>query len=505
MRLLVFQHLEVEHPGVLRRFLAADGIAWDAVRLDQGQSIPSLDGYDQLWVMGGPMDVWDVDEHPWLVPEKAAIRHWVRDLQRPFLGVCLGHQLLADALGGTCGPQRPPEVGILAVELTAAGRADPLFAGLPDRQPCLQWHSVKVAQPPEGAVVLARSDVCGCQAIRLGRHAYGLQYHVELEPETIPTWGAIPAYEAALAAVQGEGALARLEAAAAPLMDGFMASAERLYRNFMARRGPRRRRPPQPVADGLAQPLGRDRHDGDARGPAGVELAQHGKQVARGLGRVAGWAEVAHGQATRQAGPARRPGAPPRGRPRAPRGAAAGEVRSGWPAARGCAGATSSACSPSGPTSRSKAARSSPPGRSRRGAAGLRSRTLLSTPTGQGPPSRTRSTASPRSAATWAAVVGLTRPEGLALGAARGSSTASSSARATGWAGMRTATLSRPAVATRDKGAPSARGRTRVSGPGQNAAATRSARSSKRAMARAPARSATWTIRGLCAGRPLAR
>ena len=233
MRLLVFQHLAVEHPGVLRRFLAADGIAWDAVRLDQGQPIPPLDGYDQLWVMGGPMDVWDVDEHPWLVPEKAAIRHWVRDLQRPFLGVCLGHQLLADALGGTCGPQRPPEVGILAVELTAAGRADPLFAGLPDRQPCLQWHSVKVAQPPEGAVVLARSDVCGCQAMRLGRHAYGLQYHVELEPETIPTWGAIPAYEAALAAVQGEGALARLEAAAAPLMDGFMASAERLYRNFM--------------------------------------------------------------------------------------------------------------------------------------------------------------------------------------------------------------------------------------------------------------------------------
>ncbi len=73
-----------------------------------------------------------------------------------------------------------------------------------------------------------------CQAIRVGRHAYGLQYHVELEPETIPAWGAIPAYEAALAAVQGEGALARLEqAAAAPLMDGFMASAERLYRNFM--------------------------------------------------------------------------------------------------------------------------------------------------------------------------------------------------------------------------------------------------------------------------------
>lgn len=233
MRILVFQHLAVEHPGVLRRFLAADGIAWDAVELDQGQPIPALEDYDQLWVMGGPMDVWDVDEHPWLVPEKVAIRRWVRELERPFLGVCLGHQLLADALGGTCGPQRPPEVGILEVELTPAGRDDPLFAGLPDRQPCLQWHSVRVAQPPDGASVLARSNVCGCQAIRLGRQAYGLQYHVELEPETIPAWGAIPAYEAALAAVRGPGALARLEAEAAPLMEGFVAAAERLYRNFM--------------------------------------------------------------------------------------------------------------------------------------------------------------------------------------------------------------------------------------------------------------------------------
>jgi GMP synthase-like glutamine amidotransferase len=91
-----------------------------------------------------------------------------------------------------------------------------------------------VAQPLEGAAVLARSPLCPCQVIRVGPAAYGLQYHVELEPETIPTWGAIPAYAAALDATQGEGALARMADAAAPLMDGFVASAERLYRNFMA-------------------------------------------------------------------------------------------------------------------------------------------------------------------------------------------------------------------------------------------------------------------------------
>ena len=234
MRLLVLQHLDCEHPGVLRRFLAADGVEWEAVHLDRGQPIPPLDGYDQLWAMGGPMDVWDVDEHPWLVPEKRAIRRWVGELGRPFLGLCLGHQLLADALGGTCGPQRPPEIGILEIEHTSEGRADPLFAGLPDRQPCLQWHSVRVAQPPEGAAVLARSATCPCQGIRVGARAYGLQYHVELEPETIPTWAAIPAYEAALAAAQSPGAATRMAEAAAPLLDGFAVSAERLYRNFMA-------------------------------------------------------------------------------------------------------------------------------------------------------------------------------------------------------------------------------------------------------------------------------
>ncbi|HEX6015937.1 MAG TPA: type 1 glutamine amidotransferase, partial [Geminicoccaceae bacterium] len=189
MRLLVFQHVACEHPGAFRPLLAGDGIAWDTVELDESQLIPPLEGYDVLWVMGGPMDVWDVDEHPWPVPEKAAIRYWVRELRRPFLGVCLGHQLLADALGGTCGPQRPAEIGILDVELTPAGRDDPLFAGLPATQPYLQWHSVRVAQPPEGAAVLARSALCGCQALRVGRHAYGIQYHVELEAETIPTWG----------------------------------------------------------------------------------------------------------------------------------------------------------------------------------------------------------------------------------------------------------------------------------------------------------------------------
>jgi GMP synthase-like glutamine amidotransferase len=234
MRVLVFQHIPVEHPGIFRDFLAEDEISWDAIELDAGETIPNLDGYDALWVMGGPMDVWEEEKYPWLAEEKAAIREAVSERAMPFLGVCLGHQLLAAALGGRVAPMKAPEVGILDVRLAAPATHDRLFSGLASPIKCLQWHGAEVVQPPDNATVLASSPACAVQALRVGSRAYGLQYHVELTASTISDWGVVPVYQQSLERALGSGSMPRLDAEARLRMPIFNRDARCLYDNFMS-------------------------------------------------------------------------------------------------------------------------------------------------------------------------------------------------------------------------------------------------------------------------------
>ncbi len=231
-RILVLQHIAVEHPGVFRDFLRQDGIQWEAVELDQNASIPALDGYDALWVMGGPMDVWQDEQYPWLLEEKHVIRQAVAERELPFFGLCLGHQLLAAALGGSVGPAEHPEIGILDVHLTADGQNSPFFRDLPATTRCLQWHSAEIKSLPPQAVVLASTSACEVQAMSINGNALSLQFHVEIAANTVTEWGAVPEYKQALEERLGAGALDQFSAEAAASMDAFNQCARVLYANW---------------------------------------------------------------------------------------------------------------------------------------------------------------------------------------------------------------------------------------------------------------------------------
>ncbi|MEB8387344.1 type 1 glutamine amidotransferase [Rhodobacteraceae bacterium KMM 6894] len=196
MRLLILQHTQGEHPAAFTGQIALAGDTATTVHLYKGEVIPDLALFDAMLVLGGPMDVWEEDAHPWLRAEKRAIANWV-SAKRPYLGVCLGHQLLVEAMGGHCAKMAVPEVGVFPVDLTDAGRAAPIFDGLPGPLPVMQWHGVEAQVLPPDTTLLASNAACHAQAIRVGPRSWGVQFHPEIDEGLLGFWMGDPANRAA--------------------------------------------------------------------------------------------------------------------------------------------------------------------------------------------------------------------------------------------------------------------------------------------------------------------
>jgi GMP synthase-like glutamine amidotransferase len=229
-RVLVFQHMDADNLGRLDTILREDDVAIDMVKFQRGQTIPSLEPYDALIVLGGSMDVWEEDAHPWLKDEKQAIREWVNQRHRPYLGICLGHQLLADALGGKVGMAQTQELGVYDVARTDTEHR--LFDGVPQSMEVFEWHHCEVQRLPQGGVNLASSNNSAVQAMAVGENALGLQFHVEFDMQSIHSWADNSAYLTAMERALGAGAYPRLREQAAPIMKNYDALARRIWANL---------------------------------------------------------------------------------------------------------------------------------------------------------------------------------------------------------------------------------------------------------------------------------
>jgi GMP synthase-like glutamine amidotransferase len=235
MEVIVLQHIKIEDPGYIKDLMLKDGVNLTTIELDEGEKIPSdLNRFDAMFCMGGPMDTYMEDQYPWLIDEKKKIKEFVVTLKKPYLGFCLGCQLLGEAVGGNVVKSNPSEIGIMDVNFAAEKNNDGLFSTFPNKIKSLQWHSYEVdnLQSNKDVVILASSPVTKYQIFKYQNHAYGIQFHIEIKDTTVNEWGCVPEYRSTLEKQLGEGALEKFDKEAKSNMSQMNNYSEILYTNF---------------------------------------------------------------------------------------------------------------------------------------------------------------------------------------------------------------------------------------------------------------------------------
>ena len=235
MEVIVLQHIKIEDPGYIKDLMLLDNVNLTTIELDEGEKIPNdLNKFDAMFCMGGPMDTWMEDKYPWLIEEKKKIKNFVVDLQKPYLGFCLGCQLLGESVGGKVVKSNPAEIGMMDINFSNKKNNDSLFSSFPNKIKSLQWHSYEVnnLESNKDVTILASSSITKYQIFKYKNHAYGIQFHIEIKDTTVNEWGCVPAYKSALEEQLGVGALEKFDKEAKSNMIEMNNYSKILYLNF---------------------------------------------------------------------------------------------------------------------------------------------------------------------------------------------------------------------------------------------------------------------------------
>ena len=184
--IIILQHIPIETPGYILDLMEKDNCNLTTIELDQGEKIPSnLSFFDAMFCMGGPMDTWMEEEYPWLIEEKNKIKEYVLNHKKPYLGFCLGCQLLGEVLGGKVVKSNPPEIGIMDINMAEDRNNDKLFSEYPAKIKALQWHSYEVIdlENIKDIKILGSSATTKYQIFKYMDYAYGIQFHIEIKEQ----------------------------------------------------------------------------------------------------------------------------------------------------------------------------------------------------------------------------------------------------------------------------------------------------------------------------------
>ena len=235
MEIIILQHIKVEDPGYIKDLMLKDGINLTTIELDEGKKIPEdLNKFDAMFCMGGPMDTHMEDEYPWLIDEKKKIKEFVVGFKKPYLGFCLGCQLLGEIVGGKVMKSKKPEIGILDINFSKQKENDFLFSSFPNKIRALQWHSFEVTnlENVKDVTLLASSNTTKYQIFKYQNHAYGIQFHIEVKDTTVNDWGCVVEYKKALEEQLGQGALKKFDKESKLNMPQMNKYSKILYSNF---------------------------------------------------------------------------------------------------------------------------------------------------------------------------------------------------------------------------------------------------------------------------------